>query len=88
MDPLTLLAEVLRALLLIAGGALWATAVAPRGRDPRQRWRVNLAGACLAAMVAGSALLGAGATGVVVMAAGLGGLIASADDAGLEALFS
>lgn len=88
MDPMTLLVELLRSLLLVAGGALWATAVTPRGRDPRQRWRVRLASAALACMVAGSALFGTDPLGAVTLALGLVALIVSADDPGLEVLFT
>lgn len=86
MTAMLLLIEVLRAVLLIAGGALWAASVAPRGRDPRQRWRVRLASACLAALIAGSVLLGTDPWGVVILAGGIVGLVVSADDSGLDAL--
>lgn len=83
MDPLSLVIEALRAVVLLGAGALWAGAVAPRGRDPRHRWRVRLASASLAALVAGSVLFGPSPAGVIVLALGTGGLLVAVDDHGV-----
>lgn len=88
MDAWTVTVEALRALVLFVAGALWATGVSPRGRDPRHRWRVRLASASLGGLVAGSILLGTDPAGIAVMGASLVGLMIAADDAGLEAILS
>lgn len=88
MDALSLTVEALRALILFLAGALWAAGVSPRGRDPRHRWRVRLASGALAALIAGSVLLGTDPVGIAVMTVGLAGLMLAADDAGLEAILS